>query len=120
MKIDRKAVYDKYGGRCAYCGREITMKSMQVDHRLPKSIYEAPATMGLIDGLDSIDDFDNLMPSCRRCNQYKSTMSVEAFRKQIETIPQKLGKREFIYKVGIDYGFYDDKPRKVTFYFETL
>ncbi len=31
MKIDRKSVYEKFDGRCAYCGREITIKQMQVD-----------------------------------------------------------------------------------------
>lgn len=26
----RQLVYDKYGGHCAYCGREIAYKDMQV------------------------------------------------------------------------------------------
>lgn len=28
----RKAVYEKYGGHCAYCGCELDYKDMQVDH----------------------------------------------------------------------------------------
>lgn len=28
----REAVYAKYNGRCAYCGRRIDIKDMQVDH----------------------------------------------------------------------------------------
>lgn len=31
-KIDRKKVFDKYNGHCAYCGRQIEYKDMQVDH----------------------------------------------------------------------------------------
>lgn len=28
----RELVYQKYDGHCAYCGREIAMEDMQVDH----------------------------------------------------------------------------------------
>lgn len=28
----RELVYAKYNGHCAYCGSEITLKDMQVDH----------------------------------------------------------------------------------------
>ena len=31
----RQRVYDKYDGHCAYCGREIKMSEMQVDHIIP-------------------------------------------------------------------------------------
>lgn len=31
----REAVYAKYDGHCAYCGRAIDIKDMQVDHFLP-------------------------------------------------------------------------------------
>lgn len=31
----REEVYRKYDGHCAYCGREIAYKDMQVDHFRP-------------------------------------------------------------------------------------
>ena len=31
----REAVYDKYNGHCAYCGKKIEYKEMQVDHLIP-------------------------------------------------------------------------------------
>jgi len=34
-KINRELVHSKFGGRCAYCGVEITIKQMQVDHIVP-------------------------------------------------------------------------------------
>lgn len=34
-KSKREAVYRKYDGHCAYCGRKIAHKDMQVDHFLP-------------------------------------------------------------------------------------
>ena len=36
-KSDREKVYDKYSGHCAYCGKPITLQSMQVDHIIPKA-----------------------------------------------------------------------------------
>lgn len=33
-KNTRRFVYDKYGGRCAYCGSKIAFEDMQVDHKV--------------------------------------------------------------------------------------
>lgn len=105
--IDRHSVYKKYDGHCAYCGREIEYKDMQVDHLKPQAY-------------GGTDDMDNLMPSCRTCNHYKRAERLEYFREMISTIPKKLGEREYIYKVGMAYGFYDAEPREVKFYFEQI
>ena len=32
----RLAVYDKYSGHCAYCGKKIDYKDMQLDHMIPR------------------------------------------------------------------------------------
>ena len=108
MKIDRSAVYLKYDGHCAYCGKKISYKEMQVDHLQPKGNYDNPGT----------DAFENLMPSCRRCNHYKRANSLESFRRMIEKIPAKLMERNYIFKVGVDYGFFESEQRNVVFYFE--
>ena len=106
MKVDRQKVYEKYSGRCAYCGREIKVKDMQVDHFVP--VRKGGETT-----------YENLMPSCRTCNHYKRSESLENFRKMIATIPCKLAERQYIYKVGMAYGFFDGEKRDVKFYFET-
>lgn len=31
-KAERQQVYEKYNGRCGYCGKHIELKDMQVDH----------------------------------------------------------------------------------------
>jgi len=31
----RRRVYEKYGGRCAYCGQPIAYRDMQVEHLVP-------------------------------------------------------------------------------------
>lgn len=81
-KSKREAVYRKYNGHCAYCGREISYKDMQVDHFQPLRAW------GIEDA--GTDDLDNLMPSCRMCNHYKRANSLETFRRYIAEIPRKL------------------------------
>ena len=106
----RLKVYNKYNGHCAYCGKEIEYKDMQVDHFIPKGIGYSG---------EDLDTLENYMPACRRCNHYKRANSLEGWRKMIEEIPLKLERDSYIYRVGIDYGFYEKPERqKVKFYFE--
>ena len=107
-KAEREKVYQKYNGRCAYCGKEIEYKDMQVDHFVPLEGYREKGT----------NDFDNLMPACRRCNHYKRANSLEGWRKMLESIPHRLERDNYIYKVALDYGLIEPKPHKVYFYFE--
>lgn len=113
MKIDdRQKVFEKYGGRCAYCGRKIEYKDMQVDHMTPQIAYKDGKAEG------NKDEIANLMPACRRCNHYKRSNTLESFREMISKIPFKLARDSYIYRVGMAYGFYDDKSREIKFYFE--
>lgn len=105
----REAVYQKYNGHCAYCGREITYKDMQVDHFQPLRAW------GIEDA--GTDDISNLMPSCRMCNHYKRANSLETFRRYIQEIPKKLHEN-YIYKVGVVYGNVTETERPIVFYFE--
>jgi hypothetical protein len=77
MKINRQSVYDKFGGRCAYCGTAIEFKKMQVDHYWPQFLaHQQP-------DLDN-NRFENLMPSCHRCNNHKHGMRPETWRSELE------------------------------------
>ena len=117
-KQKRQAVYAKYGGHCAYCGREIAYKDMQVDHFIPKDM-EFVFISGNVPGMNSVDDIGNLMPSCRMCNHYKRANSLNLFRRYIEEIPKKL-RNDYIYKVGVRYGLIEEREHPVKFYFETV
>jgi 5-methylcytosine-specific restriction endonuclease McrA len=105
----RIRVYNKYNNHCAYCGRVIMYKDMQVDHLIPKARAHLITT--------NINDFNNLMPSCRRCNHYKRSNTLEQFRKNLKTIHKRI-KLIYINKVGIDYGVIQIKPFDGVFYYE--
>ena len=106
-KATRQKVYEKYDGRCAYCGEKIEYKNMQVDHFIPKRGYSEEGS----------DDISNLMPSCRTCNHYKRANPLELFRRYIHEIPRKL-RNNYIYKVGVLYGNVIENEKPIEFYFE--
>lgn len=106
-KSVRKKVWEKYNGHCAYCGCDLEYKEMQVDHVVSRYWY------------DGADDISNYMPACRQCNFYKSTLSLEDFRKRLQTITDRL-KNEFIYKVALKYGLVEEHNEPIKFYFEEV
>ncbi|MFA5528406.1 MAG: HNH endonuclease signature motif containing protein [Peptostreptococcales bacterium] len=105
-KKDRLSVYNKYDGHCAYCGKKIEYKDMQVDHQT------ASCNGGT-------NDVDNLFPSCRRCNHYKRSQDLEEYREYIRTLHERI-KKPYINKVAIDYEIIEVIPFDGKFYFEKV
>lgn len=101
----RETVLKKYDGRCAYCGKEIDIKSLRVDHLIP--FYNGGE-----------DTLDNYMPACYKCNFYKSSLTLEQFREQMLTLHERIEK-PFIARLGVDYGIVKIEPFPGNFYFET-
>lgn len=102
----RQEIHAKYGGRCAYCGKEIDFKDMQVDHIKP-----------LCNG--GTDTEENRNPACRRCNHYKRTASLETFRRMLKTL-HKRTRKIYINKVAEDYGIIKYQAWDGKFYFEEV
>ena len=112
-KKTREAVYHKYNGHCAYCGKEVAYKDFQLDHLIPRQRERFKKYSE-----EEIECFENYMPACRRCNHYKRAHSLEVFRRYIKEIPDKLKETNYIYKVGLDYGIIEEHPWDGQFYFE--
>lgn len=107
-KQTRQTVYDKYNGRCAYCGKEIEINDMQVDHIIPQRPWK---------GEYGTDDLENLNPACRRCNHYKRANSLDTFREMLMTIQDRI-MQNYICKVAKDYGVVKIQEWDGKFYFE--
>ena len=112
---EREAVFAKTGGRCAYCGTELTLRTMQVDHIIPVEFYDAYKCMG-----QDLNAMDNLFPACRSCNNYKHTLTLEKFRAAIEHTPDVLARDSVTYRNAVRFGLVTPTPGPVTFYFERL
>lgn len=102
---ERRTVYDLTGGRCAYCGESITFEDMQVDHVVPLRKGGA-------------DTLQNMLPACRSCNHYKSTLTVEQFRQSVARMPAVLERDSSTYRTAVRFGLVWPLPKPVTFYFE--
>ena len=117
----RELVYKKYNGKCAYCGKEIEYKEMQVDHIFPQKRKHWLKSDGMkkMENLNfnNINDFENLNPACRRCNHYKRALTLNDFRKLLLSLHERIEK-QYIDKVAIDYGVIILKPFDGKFYFE--
>lgn len=106
-KKTREFVYAKYNGRCAYCGHEITLKEMQVDHIIPQR-------------LGGPDNLGNYNPSCRICNHYKRATRLETWRTVFLGELIKRIKKIYIVKVAERYGMITFHEWDRKFYFEKV
>jgi len=125
MKIDRRKVLDKYDSRCAYCGYYITLSEMQVDHLLSKRNFEQhiknewliPDYLKHLTLLD-LNHIDNLMPSCKSCNNYKSANHIEYFRESIKSQCEKLYKNSPMVRLANRFSILTFEPKEIVFWFE--
>lgn len=139
----RELVYNKYGGHCAYCGKKIDIKDMQIDHFIPilrgwsdeyikaansREDYELWTKILKDEGkpVPSYDDYkitrgkddiSNYMPACRSCNFRKGMSDIETFRKEIGLQAERL-MATFQGRMSAAYGLVEYKPHEIRFYFE--
>ncbi|HFU4527700.1 TPA: HNH endonuclease [Yersinia enterocolitica] len=113
MKLSKKQraeLREMFGGRCAYCGCELTDK-FHADH-----IQPVIRTGGVMIYQDR-DNIENMVPSCHPCNLHKHCNSLEDYRRIIDD-----GRREFLRsgkgKALVRMGLVDMKPDSVIFWFE--
>ncbi|MGL5511795.1 MAG: hypothetical protein ACRDBM_00965, partial [Sporomusa sp.] len=66
------------------------------------------------------DEEHNLLPACRSCNHYKSTLTIDEFREQIAKWPERLMRDSVTYKNAVRYGLVTPNIKPVVFYFEKL
>lgn len=124
MKLDRQKIHEKYNGRCAYCGCEITIKEMQVDHVIPQSNFYWHTRANnyfvpdFLKHVDEVNHPDNLMPTCRACNFYKGEFSLSTFRNQLATTLKANIEKPFQFRLGLKYGMVEIKEWDRKFYFE--
>lgn len=112
-KNRRQLIFEKYDGRCAYCGCEL-QKGWHEDHiepiirSLKDNTCERPEN----------NNIDNLNPSCRSCNIQKNSYTLEQFRRNISQFVNSLNKYSTQYKFAKKYGLVLETEIEVKFYFE--
>ena len=109
-KENRIAVYNRFGGRCAYCGIELDIDNFQVDHLRALKRGEL--------NVDRDYSFDNCMPSCKQCNASKSSFTLEQWRKELELKVARLNKYHSIYRICKSFNLVNESGNCVIFHFE--
>jgi hypothetical protein len=133
-KAIRQQVFNKYGGKCAYCGCDL-QKGWHVDHvepcrRLtesvcivqPKGVYPRYKWVDRFVGYSNPDanHIDNYMPSCPSCNINKHGDTIEEFRLNISGYLNSLNLRMVQYKMAKKYGLVEETGKPVVFFFEVF
>ncbi|MFN0254490.1 HNH endonuclease [Pedobacter ureilyticus] len=124
-KSDRQKVFDKYDGKCAYCGCEL-VKGWHVDELEPlvrNFTYNRDKGKYVHDGTCRHPErlhINNQNPACASCNIMKSSESLEAFRNKISAFVNSLNQYHTQYKFAKRYGLVVETVKPVVFYFETL
>lgn len=134
-KEQREVLKQKYGGCCSYCGVELA-KRWHADHFIPihretryvRDANNSPMRNDKGQYLTETfikypehDVIENMMPSCQKCNNDKSTYDIETWRKvivgRIQTLNespkyssyQKAKKFGLIIETNIDVVFWYEK-----------
>jgi len=109
MKINRKEIYDKCNGHCAYCGAELDLCNMQIDHIKPQA-----------SGDPSVHSVDNYNPSCPICNGWKHCDNIESFRRSIAQQVRKCRDYSRNFRMAERFGLVAEIEKPIVFYFEEL
>lgn len=111
----RQLVYEKFNGHCAYCGCELEMKDMQVDHIKPLCRGYSIQLLSRI----GKDEMENYNPSCRACNFRKGMLTIDEFRAELQKGVERLEK-DFTFRMMVKYNQIKENVSPITFYFEGL
>jgi 5-methylcytosine-specific restriction endonuclease McrA len=116
----KKIIFDKYGGRCAYCGIKLDFDHFSFDHINPKfKGYpdQELCRMNIVRGENCIDNYN---PCCKSCNSSKSTFTLEKWRSEIDKKFGRLMKYEPSFNLLVRLNIIPSKGKKWLFYFEKI
>lgn len=132
MKIsDRKKVFEKTDGKCAYCGCDL-QKGWHVDEMEPvrRDYISIPVKKDgryshhkrVLNSVMHPERFhiDNQWPACAACNIQKGSFTIEQFRRNIAAFVVSLNRDSTQYKFAKKFGLVKETEQPVIFYFETL
>lgn len=131
MKLSRKkreALRMKFGGKCAYCGCELTGR-WQADHLEPvvrKFVWQRQAngmSKAVATGAFHHPERDteaNLMPACVPCNNDKHAAPLEDWRRRLADLLGVCERNHSAYRHALRIQLLTPTPKPIVFYFESI
>jgi len=124
----RERIYQKFDGKCAYCGCELPDK-WHIDHIKPifrgsgdtvGFMFEGKWVQKARSEYVGTDEEDNLYPACPQCNIAKSNLPVEEFRRSILYTTEYLRRYDAKFRLAERYGVIESFNSNIVFCFERL
>jgi len=119
-KEKRQSLFDKYGGKCSYCGCDLTDSNFQVDHYIPKRRGATSVHHSNYNKVKGSDSIENLYPCCGSCNASKSDLDLEDFRGRVYDRVLRLNQYSTEYNIAKRFGLVQEIDKPVIFHFETF
>lgn len=123
-KRQKDALRQKFGGRCAYCGGDLT--NMHCDHLEPVvRLHTDPWGRPLPHAEKKLmrperNVVANMMPACKGCNLHKGGYSLEGWRDILQRSAEIVRKQTSTFRAGERMGVITVSDEPVVFYFERL
>ena len=108
----RADVFNKFNGRCAYCGCKLNSASFVVDHIKALRRGEKDKSK------KGSNDIDNFYPSCYSCNSSKGVFTIEQWRHELLQKTRRLNRDNSSYRIAIRFGLIKEISDVIKFYFE--
>lgn len=119
-KAQRAELKQKFGGHCSYCG-ELLGEKWDRDHFIPikRNWVVKNGKQVFTDCINpEHDTIENSMPSCKPCNNDKSSLSIESWREMIKNKVVCLNRDSTTYQKAKRYGLVVETNVEVVFYYE--
>ena len=116
MNDRRLSIFNKSGGKCWYCGDDLSLKRWHEDHFEP--IYRGHKVDRASNPEYGEDVESNKVPCCAPCNLFKSVYSVEEFREQISLQVERARKGSVNFRTAERFGLIKPVIKPVVFWFE--
>lgn len=123
-KSQRDALRQKFGGRCAYCGGDLT--DMHADHLEPVIRIQTDPWGRRLPAAEcrmvkpERNTVANMMPACKGCNLHKGGYSLEGWRDIVQRSAEIVAKQTSTFRAGVRLGVIAVSNAPVTFYFERI
>jgi len=129
-KKQRQIVWEKSNGKCWYCGCDLPEKGWHADHveavirgskvveNKPGSMYTHRIVSTNEKGRPQNHTIENMVPACAPCNLFKSTFSIEFFRKEIAAQVERARRSSVNFRTAERFGLIETKELPIVFWFE--
>ena len=112
--VNKKNVLKRDKKICGYCECELTDSTGTIDHIIPQSRWKDFARRGLVKNQKHVNDWKNVVASCKKCNAKKGDKTLDEANMKLLTKPF-VPSRDYLILRGINTKTYETWKRWICF-----